>query len=161
MSACLYACLYVNIVVLAPDVAEFFPDSESVSAAVRTRRRSPKERQKGRCLNGLACRRIAGQRGRTPLGNAARVLPSGPGAPRFARTGFQARSMLAGSTTASIRDPENRLQADFSPAPMWSVPGGAVNLRSLPVKRGSLVWCSLAWPRRPDMTLLYVNLLRW
>ena len=44
------------------------------------------------------------------------VIPSGPGAPRFAFTCFQARSILAGSTTASIRDisSENKLKAGCS-----------------------------------------------
>ncbi len=41
-------------------------------------------------------------------------MPSGPGAPRFARTWFQARSILAGSTTASIIVSGNKLKAGFS-----------------------------------------------
>ncbi len=42
------------------------------------------------------------------------VMPSGPGAPRFAYTFFQAVSMLAGSTTASIKVSGNRLKAGCS-----------------------------------------------
>ena len=38
------------------------------------------------------------------------VIPSGPGAPRFAFTFFHAVSMLAVSTTASIKDFGNRLK---------------------------------------------------
>lgn len=42
------------------------------------------------------------------------VIPSGPGAPRFAFTFFQAFSMLDGSTNASVRDIGNKLKAGFS-----------------------------------------------
>ena len=46
---------------------------------------------------------MAGQRGRSQLGNSVSVIPSGPGAPRLPRTWFQARCMLAGWTTAAIK----------------------------------------------------------
>jgi hypothetical protein len=42
------------------------------------------------------------------------VIRSGPGAPRFAFTFFQAFSMLASATTASINDPGIKLKAGFS-----------------------------------------------
>jgi hypothetical protein len=42
--------------------------------------------------------------------------PSGPGAPRFALTFFQARSMLAGSTICSIKSTETMSKAVFSMA---------------------------------------------
>ena len=51
------------------------------------------------------------------------VMPSGPGAPRFAFTCFQARSMLAGSTTASIKDIENKLKAGCSACAVTVRPG--------------------------------------
>jgi hypothetical protein len=44
------------------------------------------------------------------------VTPSGPGAPRFALTRFQAASMLASSTTLSISENEVESKADFSVA---------------------------------------------
>ena len=42
------------------------------------------------------------------------VIPSGPGAPRFAFTFFHAVSRLAWSTTASIKDMGNKLKAGCS-----------------------------------------------
>jgi hypothetical protein len=42
------------------------------------------------------------------------VMPSGPGAPPFAFTFFQAISRLASSTTASIKDIGNKLKAGCS-----------------------------------------------
>ena len=42
------------------------------------------------------------------------VMPSGPGAPWFAFTFFQACSRLDGSTKASVRDIGNKLKAGFS-----------------------------------------------
>ncbi len=61
-----------------------------------------------------SCCRILGHCGRSHSGNFASVMPSGPGAPRLARTWCQARCMLAVSTTASIRASGNRLKAGFS-----------------------------------------------
>ena len=48
-----------NIVILAPDVAEFFPDSESVNTALRATcvGVAPQKRQKGCGLNKLPRRR--------------------------------------------------------------------------------------------------------
>ena len=58
--------------------------------------------------------RLAFQRGRNQVGNSVMVMPSGPGAPRLAFTFFQASSMLASSTNASVRDIGNKLKAGFS-----------------------------------------------
>ncbi len=51
------------------------------------------------------------------------VMPSGPGAPRFAFTFFHAVSMLAVSTTASIKDTGNRLKAGCSTCAVTVDPG--------------------------------------
>ena len=51
------------------------------------------------------------------------VIPSGPGAPRFAFTRFHAASMLAGSTTASIKDSGNKLKAGCSVRAVTVHPG--------------------------------------
>ena len=51
------------------------------------------------------------------------LMPSGPGAPRLARTFFQASSMLASSTTASINDSGNKLKAGCSADAVTVRPG--------------------------------------
>ena len=66
---------------------------------------------------------MLGQRGRSQSGNSAIVMPSGPGAPRFAFTFFHAASMLAELTTASIKDSGNKLKAGCSICAVTVRPG--------------------------------------
>ena len=68
----------------------------------------------GRYVPSRSCCRSFGHKGRKDSGNSAMVIPSGPGAPRFAFTCLQARSRLASSTTCSIRFIVSESKAGFS-----------------------------------------------
>ena len=66
-----------------------------------------------RAIEKLLSNRVANA-DRNQLGNLVMVIPSGPGAPRFALTFFHAVSRLPSSTTASIKDFGNKLKAGCS-----------------------------------------------